>query len=272
MRRECRCAWERDAQRSRQRVARGRYELPQARPQRDRGLRDQPRLLADLFRRRRAGAVRGLRESGVRRGDQLHRHRQRLRQRRLGDACWGRCSPATGRSELRARDKGLLRTMSPTDRGLSAAQIHKQIDASLERLKTDYVDLYQCHRYDADTPLEETMAGAHRSGAAGQGALSVSANGRCEEIEASFALAGMERGSRASRSIRCCGGGPRRKVIPLCAPEASRRSSGRRSRKACSLASTARASRPRGLARREREHERLHRAGCERRCWRRSSS
>ncbi|PSR16472.1 aldo/keto reductase [filamentous cyanobacterium CCP3] len=48
--------------------------------------------------------------------------------------------------------------MSPEDQGLSAVQIHKQLDASLQRLNTDYVDLYQCHRYDSSTPLEETMA------------------------------------------------------------------------------------------------------------------
>src|SRR6266702_7689364 len=43
------------------------------------------------------------------------------------------------------------------DRGLSREQVHKQIDLSLGRLRTDHVDLYQCHRYDANTPLEETM-------------------------------------------------------------------------------------------------------------------
>jgi aryl-alcohol dehydrogenase-like predicted oxidoreductase len=47
--------------------------------------------------------------------------------------------------------------MSEADRGLSAQQIHKQIDASLARLKTDYVDLYQCHRFDVEVPIEETM-------------------------------------------------------------------------------------------------------------------
>ena len=48
--------------------------------------------------------------------------------------------------------------MSTTDKGLSKAQIDKQLDASLKRLRVPWVDLYQCHRYDAQTPLEETMA------------------------------------------------------------------------------------------------------------------
>ena len=47
--------------------------------------------------------------------------------------------------------------MSETDRGLSPAQIAKQIDASLQRLRTDHVDLYQCHRFDSRTPIEDTM-------------------------------------------------------------------------------------------------------------------
>ena len=59
----------------------------------------------------------------------------------------------------RPRDSYVLATkvyfpMSDTDSGLSRAQIEKQLDASLRRLRTDFVDLYQCHRYDWDTPLE----------------------------------------------------------------------------------------------------------------------
>jgi aryl-alcohol dehydrogenase-like predicted oxidoreductase len=64
----------------------------------------------------------------------------------------------------RRRDSYVLATKlrfppdgSPENEGLSAAQVHKQIEASLRRLRQEYVDLYQCHRPDPDTPLEETM-------------------------------------------------------------------------------------------------------------------
>jgi len=45
----------------------------------------------------------------------------------------------------------------PNDRGLSRKHIMEQCEASLKRLGVDYVDLYQCHRYDPETPLEETL-------------------------------------------------------------------------------------------------------------------
>src|SRR3954467_15106698 len=45
----------------------------------------------------------------------------------------------------------------PNDRGLSRKHILESMDGSLRRLRTDYVDLYQAHRYDVETPLEETM-------------------------------------------------------------------------------------------------------------------
>jgi 1-deoxyxylulose-5-phosphate synthase len=54
------------------------------------------------------------------------------------------------------------------DRGLSAAQIEKQLDLSLQRLNVDVIDLYQCHRYDKETPLEETLTALDRAVKAGK--------------------------------------------------------------------------------------------------------
>ena len=50
---------------------------------------------------------------------------------------------------------------APNDRGLSRKHIMSAIDASLKRLGTDYVDLYQIHRWDYETPIEETMETLH---------------------------------------------------------------------------------------------------------------
>ena len=73
----------------------------------------------------------------------------------------------------RSRDSYVLASkvffpMSDVDRGLSRQQIEKQLDASLRRLRTDYLDLYQAHRYDAETPLEETMEAFTRTVEAGK--------------------------------------------------------------------------------------------------------
>ena len=94
----------------------------------------------------------------------------------------------------RARDSYVLATklffpMSDSDKGLSAAQVAKQIDASLTRLQTDYVDLYQCHRYDPDTPLEETMGALSEVVRSGKARAIGFSEWAPEQIEAAVALA-----------------------------------------------------------------------------------
>jgi 1-deoxyxylulose-5-phosphate synthase len=109
--------------------------------------------------------------------------------------------------------------MSDSDRGLSAAQIHKQIDASLARLKTDYVDLYQCHRYDSETPLQETMAALSEVVQAGKARYIGFSEWPVEKIEESLALPGVERWVSSQPQYSMLWRGPEAEVIPLCERE-----------------------------------------------------
>jgi aryl-alcohol dehydrogenase-like predicted oxidoreductase len=125
----------------------------------------------------------------------------------------------------RARDSYVLATkvffpMSDTDRGLSRAQIEKQLDASLQRLRTDYVDLYQCHRYDWDTPLEETMEALTRAVESGKTRWIGFSEWPAERIQAALDLAGSGRAARFVSSqpqYSLLWREPEQEVIPLCA-------------------------------------------------------
>ena len=77
----------------------------------------------------------------------------------------GQSEEVVGRAIKDKRHKVVLATKArgpqgrgPNDSGLSRVHLTRALDASLRRLGTDYVDLYQCHSWDPDTPIEETMA------------------------------------------------------------------------------------------------------------------
>jgi aryl-alcohol dehydrogenase-like predicted oxidoreductase len=107
--------------------------------------------------------------------------------------------------------------MSPTDRGLSREQVHKQIEGSLRRLRTDYVDLYQCHRYDRETPLEETMEALSEVVRAGKARYIGFSEWTAEQIRASRELPGVERFVSSQPQYSMLWRNPEREVIPFCA-------------------------------------------------------
>lgn len=106
--------------------------------------------------------------------------------------------------------------MSATDKGLSRAQILKQIDASLKRLRVDYVDLYQCHRYDTQTPIEETMRALSDVVRQGKARYIGFSEWTPEQIEDAFAVAGTDRFVSSQPQYSLLWRQPEEKVIPLC--------------------------------------------------------
>ncbi len=106
--------------------------------------------------------------------------------------------------------------MGPRDRGLSRAQIHKQIDGSLARLRTDHVDLYQCHRYDDATPLEETMQALTEVVEAGKARHIGFSEWPADKIEAALSLPGVTRFVSSQPQYSALWRRPEREVIPTC--------------------------------------------------------
>ncbi len=109
--------------------------------------------------------------------------------------------------------------MSDSDRGLSAEQIHKQIDASLRRLRTDYVDLYQCHRYDEETPLQETMTALTEVVAAGKARYIGFSEWPVERVRESLALPGVERWVSSQPQYSAIWRKPEHELLELCEQE-----------------------------------------------------
>jgi aryl-alcohol dehydrogenase-like predicted oxidoreductase len=105
------------------------------------------------------------------------------------------------------------------NQGLSRAQVHKQLADSLRRLRTDYVDLYQCHRYDPETPLEETMEALTEVVRAGKARYIGFSEWTAPQIQASLDLArehGWERFVSSQPQYSMVWREPEREVIPLC--------------------------------------------------------
>ena len=122
----------------------------------------------------------------------------------------------------RPRDSYVLATklyfpMTDTDFGLSRAQVEKQLDASLKRLKTDYVDLYQCHRYDTATPLEETMEALTRAVESGKTRHIGFSEWPADKIRASLDIAGVAKFVSSQPQYSLLWREPEEEVIPLCA-------------------------------------------------------
>jgi aryl-alcohol dehydrogenase-like predicted oxidoreductase len=140
---------------------------------------------------------------------------------------YGRGAAETAWGEILSdypRDSFVLATkvffaMSDSDRGLSAEQIHKQIDASLARLQVDHVDLYQCHRFDVATPIEETMEALSEVVRSGKARYIGFSEWTPEQIEAGLAVPGAEKFVSSQPQYSALWRGPEAEVLALCERE-----------------------------------------------------
>jgi aryl-alcohol dehydrogenase-like predicted oxidoreductase len=136
--------------------------------------------------------------------------------RGAAEEAWGEILAAYPRESYVLATKVFF-PMSDVDHGLSRDQINKQIDASLGRLQTDYVDLYQCHRYDPQTPLEETMQALSDVVRAGKARYIGFSEWTPDQIRAALELPGVEKFVSSQPQYSLLWRAPEREVFPLCA-------------------------------------------------------
>src|ERR687893_686801 len=136
--------------------------------------------------------------------------------RGAAERAWGEILSAYPRDAYLLATKAFF-PMGPRDRGLSREQVLKQIDASLERLRTDHVDLYQCHRYDDATPLEETMGALTEVVEAGKARCIGFSEWHVERIEQALALPGVARFVSSQPQYSALWRAPEAELFPLCA-------------------------------------------------------
>jgi aryl-alcohol dehydrogenase-like predicted oxidoreductase len=124
----------------------------------------------------------------------------------------------------RPRDSYILATKvwgqmsdDPADQGLSAPQIAKQIDASLRRLRTDYVDLYQAHRFDPDVPVEETVEALQQVVAQGKARYLGFSEWTPEQINAAIEIGGPDLFVSSQPQYSMLWQAPETGIFPLCA-------------------------------------------------------
>jgi aryl-alcohol dehydrogenase-like predicted oxidoreductase len=138
--------------------------------------------------------------------------------RGAAESAWGQILPTRPRSSyiLATKVWGEM-SDAPGDQGLSAEQIAKQIDASLERLRTDYVDLYQAHRFDPDVPIEETIEALTDVVSSGKARYLGFSEWTPEQIQAAIDIAGPNLFVSSQPQYSMLWQAPEAELFPLCA-------------------------------------------------------
>jgi aryl-alcohol dehydrogenase-like predicted oxidoreductase len=118
-----------------------------------------------------------------------------------------------------ATKAGLIRGSGPNEKGSSRFHLQQELDNSLRRLKTDYVDLYQIHAFDPETPLEETLRTLDDMVSSGKVRYIGASNYAAWELMKALGISeqkGMERYVSTQTSYSLADRTPEQELVPVC--------------------------------------------------------